>query len=227
MLKTDIGKYSPNVSQKTLLIADDHTILRDGLQALLSRDFEIVGEAENGLEAARLARELKPDLIVMDLSMPLCNGTEAISSIKRRNPEIKIIVLTVHHSEEYVRASLDAGADGYVLKDDSHHELLAAIHHVLAGRTHLSSCVARDVVYGYLHNQPLTAGQPSWDRLSSREREVLKLIAEGKKNREIGTMLSVSHKTVEKHRGNVMRKLDLHSASALTTYAIENKLVTL
>ena len=215
------------MSQKRILIADDHTILRDGLQALLASEFEIAGEAKNGLEAARLARELSPDLIIMDLSMPLCNGTEAISTIKRRNPEIKIIVLTVHHSEEYVRASLDAGADGYVLKDDSHHDLMAAIHHVLAGRKHLSSCVAGDVVFGYLRGQSTADGRPSWDRLSAREREVLKLIAEGKKNREIGEMLSVSPKTVEKHRGNLMRKLDLHSASALTTYAIENKLITL
>jgi two-component system, NarL family, response regulator NreC len=217
------------MTNQTVLIAEDHAILREGLRALLSSapDLEIVGEAGDGEEAASRARQLNPDIVLMDLSMPNINGTEAIRAIKRRNPEIKVIALTVHKSEEYVRASLDAGADGYVLKDDTHHDLLTAIASVQKGKIYLSPGICDKVISGYLDRSATAPSPHTWTSLTEREREVLKLIAEGMKSREVAEYLSLSLKTVEKHRSNLMKKLDLHSVSALTTYAIENNLVKL
>ena len=213
-----------------IVLAEDHTILREGVRALLSAepDLEIVGEAENGQDALRLANQLAPDMVLMDLTMPRSNGTEAIAAIKRRNPDTRIIALTVHKTEEYIRAALDAGASGYVLKDDSHQDLLHAIRNVLRGRVYLSPGITDRVVTGYLDQrsgQPDAEAPRSWDLLTAREREIIKLIAEGNKNRTIAEYLSVSTKTVEKHRSNLMQKLNLHNASALTAYAFENGLV--
>ena len=215
------------MQKQTILVADDHAILREGLCALLSNtpDLEVIGEAEDGQDAIEKVRQLQPQLVVLDLSMPIINGTEAIRAIKRRNPEIKIIALTVHKSEEYVRATLDAGADGYVLKDDTSSDLLTSIRNVQKGRVHLSSGICGKVINGYLDRPARGPSMPSWDQLTVREREVLKLIAEGNKNRGIAERLSVSVKTVEKHRANLMKKLDLHGVSALTIYAIDNGLI--
>ena len=211
-----------------IFIAEDHAILREGLRALLvsNPDIEIVGEAENGREAVQKICKLKPQLVLMDLSMPQLNGTEAISLIKRREPEIKIIALTVHKSHDYVRAALDAKADGYMLKDDTHLQLLTAIMSVIKGNVYLSPGVTNRVVSGYLDKGADLPSLHSWDTLTERERQVIKLIAEGCKNREIADTLSVSVKTVEKHRSNLMKKLDLHNASSLTTYAIENNIIS-
>jgi len=212
-----------------ILIAEDHAILREGLRALLSStpELEVIGEAEDGKEAITLARQLKPHLVLMDLNMPNINGTEAMRSIRRHNPEIKIIALTVHKTEEYVRATLDAGASGYVLKDDTHHDLLTAITSVRKGKVYLSPGICDKVINGFLGPNTATASTSSWSQLTVREREVTKLIAEGKKSREVAEYLSVSLKTVEKHRSNLMRKLDLHSVSEITKYAIANSLVSL
>jgi DNA-binding NarL/FixJ family response regulator len=211
-----------------VLIAEDHTILRDGLRALLAQapDLQVVGEAGDGREAMRCANELQPDIVLMDLSMPNVNGTEAIRAIKRRLPQTKIIALTGHKSEEYVRATLEAGADGYVLKDDTHSDLLLAIRSAVRNGTYLSPGISRNVVQGYLKGDSEAAPRTSWDKLTHRERGIIKLIAEGYKNREIAEYLSLSPKTVEKHRSNLMRKLDLHNASAITAYAMENGLMT-
>ncbi len=210
-----------------IVLAEDHTILREGLRALLSADpkFEIVGEAEDGREALRRVDNLAPDLVVMDLSMPRMTGMDAIREIKRRHPATKIIALTVHKAEEYLRTTLQAGADGYVLKDATHVELLLAIQNVLKGKTYLSPSVSEKVIEGYLEGKENQAPNPKLGQLSPREREVLKLIAEGYKNREIAADLYISLKTVEKHRANLMKKLDLHNAAALTTFAIEQGLV--
>ncbi len=210
-----------------VLIAEDHAIVRDGLRALLNNnpDLEVVGEAEDGREAVQLANQLEPDLVLMDLSMPKANGTEAIRTIKVRHPKTKIIALTVHKAEEYVRTTLEAGADGYILKDDSQHDLLAAIRSVTRDHTHLSPGIAQNVVMGYLGQKPAADSTRSWSQLTHRERGIVKLIAEGFKNREIADYLSLSPKTVEKHRSNVMRKLDLHNAQAVTAYAIQNGLM--
>lgn len=218
------------MQKHTILVADDHLILRDGLCALLSNtpDLEVIGEAENGQDVIEKVRQLQPQLVLLDLSMPIINGTEAIRAIKQRTPATKIIALTVHKSEEYVRATLNAGADGYVLKDDSSHDLLTAIRNVIMGKVHLSPGICDKVINGFLDRSGKAAAQPtrSWDQLTQREREVLKLIAEGNKNRGIAECLSVSVKTVEKHRSNLMKKLDLHGVSALTVYAIDNGLIS-
>lgn len=210
-----------------IVIAEDHTILREGLHSLLSSEpeLEVVGEAGDGRDAIRLAEKLNPDLILMDLSMPNMNGMDAIREIKKRLPEIKIIALTVHKTEEYILATLQVGANGYVLKDATHAELMIAIRSVLSGKTFLSPGVSEKVIDGYLEGRRDLKTQSSWDTLSPREREVLKLIAEGKKNREIAEFLYLSLKTVEKHRSNLMKKLDLHNAAALTAFAIEKGIV--
>jgi two-component system response regulator NreC len=210
-----------------IVLADDHTILREGLRALLSADpdFEIIGEAGDGREAVRCVEKLGPDLLLMDLSMPRMSGMEAISEIKRRYPETKIIALTVHKTEEYLLSTLQAGVDGYVLKDATHEELVMAIHNVMAGKRYLSPGISQKVIEGYLDGKEDSLAASSWQKLSQREREVLKLIAEGYKNKEIAEDLCISLKTVEKHRANLMKKLDLHNAAVLTVYAVEKGLV--
>jgi two-component system response regulator NreC len=211
-----------------IVIAEDHTILREGLRALLSShpDFEVVGEAEDGREAIRRVEKLMPDLVLMDLSMPRMNGLEAIKEIKKRSPEVKIIALTVHKTEEYILATLRAGADGYALKDATHSELVMAIEHVLEGDSYLSPDISGKVIEGYLEGRKTLKATSAWDTLTQREREILKLIAEGYKNREVADYLCISLKTVEKHRANLMKKLDLHNTAALTACAIEKGLVT-
>ena len=212
--------------KKRIVIAEDHTILREGLKALLSQDtgLEIAGEASDGLEAVRIISELKPDLVLMDLSMPKMSGIDAIKEIRRSCPDARILVLTVHKNEEYVIASLKAGANGYLLKESTHQELMHAVSHVLDGRPYLAPGISDTIISGYLAGRQDAVHTPL-DALSQREKEVLKLVAEGHKNREIAEYLFISVKTVEKHRDNIMKKLDLHSTSALTTFAIEHGLV--
>ena len=210
-----------------IVLAEDHTILREGLRALLSADpaFEIIGEAQDGRDAVRCVEKLEPDLLLMDLSMPRMSGIDAIREIKKRYPDIKIIALTVHKTEEYLLATLQAGADGYVLKDATHDELVLAIKNVMGGKSYLSPGVSEKVIEGYLDGKESNRSRSPWETLSQREREVLKLIAEGYKNKEIAGDLCISLKTVEKHRANLMKKLDLHNAAALTVYAMQKGLV--
>jgi two-component system response regulator NreC len=217
------------MSQKVrIVIAEDHTILREGLKSLLSSnpDFEIIGEAGDGREAIRCVEKCKPNLILVDLSMPRMNGIDAIREIKRRFPETKILVLTVHKTEEYILATLKAGADGYVLKDATHAELMIAVKNVLSGKHYISPGISEKVIEGYLEGRKTLKTRTSWETLTQREREILKLIAEGYKNKEIADYLCISPKTVEKHRANLMEKLDLHNVQALTTFAIEKGLVS-
>jgi DNA-binding NarL/FixJ family response regulator len=213
--------------QKKILIAEDHTILREGLKALLlaGTDLEIVGEADDGRKAVHLAENLSPDLILMDLSMPRMDGLEAIREIKKRWSQIKVLALTVHKTEEYVLSALQAGVDGYLLKDATHQEMMTAVRSVLGGKRYLSPGISERVIEGYLNGKRGTNTCSSWDSLTSREREVLKLIGEGYKNKAIADQLHISPKTVEKHRANLMEKLDLHNAAELTAYAIERGLV--
>jgi two-component system, NarL family, response regulator NreC len=210
-----------------VFIAEDHTLIREGLRSLLSShpDLEVIGEAGDGREAIRYVEKLSPALVLMDLSMPRMGGVEAIREIKRRWPKIKILALTVNDSEEYVLAALQAGADGYILKDSSHAELIQAIGNVLAGKRVLSPGISEKVIEGYLAGKKAESIQTPWDTLTLREREVLKLIGEGNKSREIANYLCISLHTVEKHRSNLMEKLNLHSVSALTAYAIEKGLI--
>jgi two-component system response regulator NreC len=214
--------------QYGIVIAEDHTILRDGLKALLSaqEDFKVVAEAQDGREAIRCVHDFAPDVILMDLSMPRMNGLDAIKEIKKTNPGTKIIALTVHKTEEYVLATLQAGADGYVLKDATHSELVMAMKNVLGGNRYLSPGVSEKVIDGYLKGRGALKSQSAWDTLTQREREILKLIAEGYKNKDIADYLCISLKTVEKHRTNLMNKLDLHNVAALTALAIDKGLIS-
>ena len=217
------------MSQKVrIVIAEDHTILREGLRSLLSSNpsFEIVGEAEDGREAIKCVEKFKPDLIITDLSMPRMNGMEAIKEIKRESPTTKVLVLTVHRAEEYILATFRAGADGYLLKDSTHAELVMAVKKVLSGKHYISPEISEKVIEGYLDGRRTLKTKSSWETLTQREREILKLIAEGYKSKGIADDLCISVKTVEKHRANLMEKLDLHSIQALTAFAIERGLVT-
>jgi len=210
-----------------IIIVEDHTILREGLKALLSsdQDFEVVGEAQDGREAIQCVENLTPDIVVMDLSMPRMHGIEATREIRKRRPETRILVLTVHKNEEYILATFQAGANGYVLKDATRAELVTAIKTLLMGKPYLSPAISETVLEGYLEGKRSLKVESSWDTLTAREREILKLIAEGYKNKEIADFLCISVKTAEKHRANLMRKLDLHSVSAVTAFAIKQGLI--
>lgn len=210
-----------------IVLADDHTIIREGLTSLLSSelDFEVVGGAADGREAIECVERLTPDIVLMDLSMPRMDGMEAIRQIKSRCPDTKVLVLTVHKNEEYIRATFQAGADGYVLKYVSHADLVSAIRTVLEGVPYLSPAVSQVVLEGYLEGAGTLKPASSWEMLTPREREILKLIAEGYKSREIAELLCISPKTVATHRANIMKKVDLHTGAALTAYAMERGLV--
>ena len=212
---------------KKILIVDDFPIFRDGLRVLISNvdNLEVIGEAENGNIAVKKASKLKPDLILMDLTMPVMNGTEAIRMIKKRQPEIRIIAFTENKSRDHVQAAFEAGANGYVLKDDTGDSLLAAINSVLSDQIYITSGVCETILGGFLGYSENARSAVSWCRLTVREREVMKLVAEGYKNREIASHLSLSIKTIEKHRSNLMGKLNFRSVSELTSYAIEHSLV--
>lgn len=215
-----------------IVLAEDHRILREGLRAIFASepDLELAGEATDGREAIDQARELQPDLVILDLSMPRMDGLAALKEIKRVAPQTRVLIMTVHRTEEYVFQAIEDGADGYLLKDASATELLLAVRSVLAGDHYLSAAVATQVVGAFLNRKGAReAGsrpRSALETLSTREREVLKLVAEGYRSREIGEFLCISEKTVEKHRGNVMRKLGVNSAAALTAFAIEKGLVT-
>jgi len=206
------------------LIVEDQTIMRDGLQALLASepDFEMIGATAEGEATIRAATTMHPDIILMGLSMPHMSGTSIITQIKRKHPEIKIVVLTFHNEDQFIQAALKAGADAYVLKDDSREELFAALHTAVTGRRYLSPSILERVIKGYLDR---TAETPSWVILTDRERQVMKLIAEGYRTKDIAARLTLSPRTVETHRTNLMKKLDLTSVSAVTAYAIANGII--
>ena len=210
-----------------ILIAEDHALVRAGLHALLSQDpeFEIVGEADNGRDAVRAVGELKPHVVLMDLSMPGMNGMEAILDIKHRHPGVRVVVLTLHKTEEFVLASLRAGADGYILKEATPRELRLAVHTVASGKTYLSQDVLGKVVSENPSRGSSAATSGVWDTLTQRERQVLKLVAEGKSNKDMAQFLFLSTKTVEKHRAKLMVKLNMRNTAALTAYAIQKGLV--
>jgi DNA-binding NarL/FixJ family response regulator len=215
------------LSKHLILIVENHALLRAGLRALLSADpdFEVIGEAANGHDAIQAVRILGPTLVLMDISMPGITGIEAMIDIKRRCPAVRIIVITMHKEDEYIHASLRAGADGYLLKDASNEEFQAAIRTVSSGKLYLSPAVSGEIVQRYLAGNNSPSAARSTQQLSHRERQVLKLIAEGHRNKYIAEYFSLSIKTIEKHRSNLMQKLDLHNSSMLTSYAIEHGLL--
>jgi DNA-binding NarL/FixJ family response regulator len=205
-----------------LVIAEDHAILREGVKSLLEAEggFQVVGEAADGIEAVRRVEETRPDLVLLDLSMPRQNGIAAIREIHRLRPETKILALTAQKSEDYVLAALEAGAHGYCLKDADAAGLLSAIRQTLAGGRYIAPGI-QGVKAASGDGKP----QGAWESLTPREKEVLKLIGEGYRNKEIAEFLFISVKTVERHRANLMGKLDLHGTADLTAYAIEKGLV--
>jgi DNA-binding NarL/FixJ family response regulator len=214
-------------SKLRVLIADDHAIVRDGVRSILESepDIEVVGEAGDGRELIRLSMELKPDVVLSDVSMPLMTGCEAIRQLSKRLPETRSIILSVHKIDPYVHDALGAGAYGYLIKDDSRTDVLNAVRTVGAGKKYLTPSVCANVVNGYLDKGDGQEEAPkTLQHLTGRERQVSKLIADGHKNREMAEILSLSPKTIEKHRANLMRKLGLRTAASLTAYAIQNGL---
>ena len=204
-----------------ILIAEDQLLVRQGLAALLkAEDVLIVGEAEDGAAAVDMAKSLKPDIVLMDLSMPGVDGVEATRRLKRAAPQIRVLVLTVANCERRVAEALAAGADGYALKRLGHEELMAAINSVRMGRQYLGPGLDIELV-----REHLDGGEINVPALTARELEVLRLIAQGLKNREIADTLSIAIKTVETHRTKIMQKLDLHNSAELATYAIRRGLI--
>jgi DNA-binding NarL/FixJ family response regulator len=211
-----------------IVLADDHKIVREGLKALLEKEtgIEIAAVAEDGRTAVQFARDLLPDVVVMDIGMPGLNGIEATRCITVENPQIKVLVLSMHSARRYVMEALSAGAKGYILKDCASEELARAINIVYANETYLSPKVADIMVKDYMNLLP-NQGQAPLELLSKREREVLQLIAEGQNTKEIAFLLNLSIKTIESHRQQIMRKLNLQSVASLTRYAIREGLTPL
>lgn len=209
-----------------IMVADDHEVVRRGLRDLLesNSDWQVTAEAENGLEVVQKAAELKPDVIVLDITMPGLNGLEAARRIRKTLPEVEVLFLTVHDSAQMIHEALNAGARGYVLKSDAGRDLLAAIESVRRHRFFFSLRVTQTLGSGAV-TSALTAPKNPRSALTSREREILTLLAEGKTTKESAVVLKIAVKTAETHRTNIMRKLDLHSLSDLVRYAIRNGIV--
>jgi two-component system response regulator NreC len=209
-----------------IVLADDHEIVREGLRMIIESqpDLEVIGEASTGREAVQLASTQQPDLILMDLTMPEMNGMEATIAIKHAHPEVQVLVLTMHDSQEHFFRLLQAGASGYVLKGGAKSDLLAAIRAVARGDVFLHPSLAKRLVSDYLRRQK-AEDEPAADRLTEREEEVLRLIAEGRTGREIAEALVLSPNTVERHRANLMGKLGLHSRADLVKYAIRQGII--
>jgi len=207
-----------------IMIVDDHAVVRRGVRALLESQpgWEVSGEATTGREAVDLARQLQPDIVVMDLSLPELNGLDATRQIIKESPRTEVVVLTMHHSEELARNALQAGARGYVLKSDADQNLIAAVESLRQHKPFLTSAVTEFVLDDYVQRvDAVDAGQPA---VTPRERQIIQLLAEGKSNKESAAALGVSVKTIEAHRANIMRKLHLRSASDLVRYAIRNNI---
>jgi DNA-binding NarL/FixJ family response regulator len=211
-----------------ILIADDHQVVRTGLRALLESraGWQVCAEAANGREAVEKAGQLKPDVAVLDIGMPLLNGVEATRQIRKLSPQTEILILTMHDSELLVQEVLEAGAHGYILKDDADRNLIAAVDALRRHKPFLSSRVS-EAVSGTTgpHGDGSALSQSSRSRLTPREREIVQLLAEGKSNKEVAGYLGISVKTAETHRANIMLKLDFHSITDLVRYAVRNKII--
>jgi DNA-binding NarL/FixJ family response regulator len=212
----------------SILIADDHDVVRRGMKSLLQAHagWEVSGEAVNGREAIELAKKLRPNVVVLDVTMPEVGGLEATRQILKSVPRVEILILTMHDSEELVKEVLNAGARGYVLKTDTGRDLVKAVEAVSEHKPFFTTKIAEMVLDGYLeHDRQPGPAQVRASSLTSRELEVVHLLAEGKSNKEVATALGISTKTAEAHRINIMRKLNLHSIAELVRYAIRNQLL--
>ena len=210
-----------------VLIAEDHTIVRKGLRSLLDAEpgIEVIAEAKDGQEAVEKTERLRPDVVVTDISMPGLNGLEATRRIKKRFPEVQVVILSMHTNDEYIFQVLGAGASGYVLKQSAVQELVSAIQMVSRGQSYLSPSVSKRVVEEFVRRGQALAEPDSYDSLTNREREVLQLVAEGHKSREIAELLYISEKTVQTHRAHIMQKLGIRGAAELTQYAVRKGVI--
>jgi DNA-binding NarL/FixJ family response regulator len=212
-------------AQLRLLVADDHEIVRKGLRTILEAQpgWKVVGETSEGRQTVAMVKELKPDVVVLDISMPSLNGLEATRQILKERPETKVLILTMHQADPLIREVLEAGAKGYLLKSDASRDLVSAVEAVRRNKTFFTSYVTQVMLDSYLEgdkNREFTS-----DRLTSREREIIQLLAEGKSSKETAVALGISTKTAETHRANIMRKLDFHCVADVVRYAIRNNII--
>jgi DNA-binding NarL/FixJ family response regulator len=212
----------------SILIADDHDVVRAGLRFLLERqeDMEILAEASDGRAAVRLAEEVNPSVVVIDIAMPQLNGIDAAAQILRRDPAVKVIILSMYADEEFIVRALGIGVKGYLLKDSVQADLVRAVRAVATGRSFFSPSIAQSLAEDYVGQLQSRGLQDSYELLTDREREVLQLLAEGKSNKEAAALLNVSPYTVETHRLHLMQKLDLHNTAEIVLYAVRKKVVT-
>lgn len=211
-----------------ILLADDHTVIRKGLRALLERqdEFLVVAEAADGREAVERAAETRPDVAIIDIAMPNLNGIEAARRITEKRPETAVVILSMHADEGYVLRALKSGARGYLLKDAPEDSLLQAIRAVHAGKAFFSPEVSRMLAEDYMRQMSQRGVEDSYELLTPREREILQLLGEGKSNKDVATLLSLSVYTVETHRGNILEELNLHSTAEMILYAVRKGVVT-
>jgi two-component system response regulator NreC len=211
-----------------ILLADDNIVMRTGLRALLERqpDLEVVGESENGRETIELAASLRPDVVVMDVGMPVLNGIEAAKTIVSQHPTTAVVILSMHSDESYVMRALKAGARGYLLKESAAADLIGAIQAVSQNKSFFSPRVSRILAEDYVRVLKQKGAVDSYDLLTTREREILQLLAEGKANKEVATTLNISPYTVETHRSHILQKLNLHNPSELVLYAVRKGIIS-
>ncbi len=211
-----------------VLLADDHGLVRKGLRFVLDRqgDIEVVGEAADGREAVRLAEELEPSVVIMDIAMPYLNGIDAAAQIVKRNPAIGVIMLSVHSDESYLLRALTAGAKGYLLKDSAELDVVRAIEAVSNGRPFFSPAIAQTLLEDYMRFLQQRKIEDSYELLTDREKEVLQLLAQGKSNKEVAAILDLSLYTVETHRTHLMQKLNLHNTAEIVLYAVRKKIIS-
>ncbi len=215
------------VTRLRILLADDHGVVRKGLRFLLESepDLEVVGEASDGRQAVDLAAELQPDVIVMDIAMPRLNGIDATSQIIKQNPNAGVIMLSMYSDEEYLVRTLTAGAKGYLLKDSAETDLVRAVRSVSTGKPFFSPAIAKTLLEDYVRRLQQRGLADSYDLLSDREKEVLQLLAEGRTNKEVATLLNLSTYTVDTHRTHIMQKLNLHNTAEIVLYAVRKKII--
>lgn len=219
-------RYS--MARLQILLGDDHAILRSGLRKILQEraEWEVVAEAGNGRDAVRLAVEVRPDIAILDIGMPLLNGIEATRQIVRRLPEMRVLILSMHSSEAYIVQALKAGAKGYLLKESADTELVRAVVAVASGKSFFSPAVAKVMLDDYVRNLTEKGLSDRYDALSEREREIFQLVAEGHSNKEVAALLCVSPATIETHRAHIFQKLDVHNAAELVLYAVRRGVIS-
>jgi DNA-binding NarL/FixJ family response regulator len=216
------------MSKIRILLADDHGLVRKGLRLLVESQegMEVVAEASDGREAVRLAAEWLPDIAILDIAMPNLNGIEATAQIVKSGADVRVVILSMHSDESYVVRALDAGARGYLLKDSAEDDLVQAIHTVAEGRPYFSPAISATLLEDYVRTLRQRGLTDSCDLLTDREKEVLQLLAEGKSNKEVATLLNLSPYTIETHRTNMMQKLNLHNTAEIVLYAVRKKIIS-